>query len=321
MNVLITERMSFFVAVCVVLSACVTQHQPKDLNDSLPQHKPINNPELLNVTDEIDLMLTDIQKEKSYWSEGLMVGTRAKAVHSGIFFSTFDMEFLLTGGISGSNSGNYSPILTKVTPYKKKVFFEYRDITTSGAMVLKYVHRHPWNPANLFTQQNSRYFVYKVDDVLNFDETESFKKHGRHFVEKKGVTWKGWAAEGTHTGYIGHVSRWGSIDITCTIYLHEGGEKTIEVTDTGYTIGGVWTDLDIIPTPDGVSVGVARVTRKVDVPNINEFNVYSEEGCTFAENAAASVSKVLMDVSRQYLPTWHKYKTIVHEIRVIEPPK
>ena len=308
----------------LLFSACITKPNVKEFgeepvnNDPLEERK-LEDPRLQEITSQIDLQLTRIKKERSYWAEGTLVGIRGKAV---AHWFSYDVDFVAFAGYPGGDTGVYHPVTTKISPWNEAIYEKYKDAT--GVVALKYVRRHPWNPMNLISNANSRLFVYDVINVK--DMTQNSLNLKKEFVEDPSLG-RGWSASGDYLGYISHIQRWGYIGPVCTIYLNEGSDKEITIWRKQARAGGVWK----LGGVDGVNLynpltlfpkleaGVGVASQSINVPNINEYVVYSNEGCDYAEAVAKTRSKVRLDISKKFIDLWHSNKYVVHKMTIEDP--
>lgn len=325
---------------CLILvagAACSPKAPVEQVGDPTdpPKAREFKDPDVKSSIAEIEellaggLQLGPVTKgstvgAEQFWGHGTLVGVPGKAMKSWAGVNIYSVDFLLAGGIQGINQGTYSSIRMVGTVFRQSIFDEYKALTTSLPMVMRYVTKAYYNPGKYITVQPSYYWIYRLESPPRFEDTPSFKRARFMHNEEETSFWqKGWRASGTRTGYIAHVKRWGFFGgVTCSLFLHEGGTKQVGVTAAGLaTVAGI--TMAVMPglsenqqKAAAITAGVVAASRIKDVPNINGYNIFSEEGCQFAEDAAKSVSKVKIDLSEGFLPTWNIYKGIVHKITV-----
>ena len=246
-----------------------------------------------------------------YWASGVLVGQKGDIATRGLFIPTKEMTFLL-GSEPGSGSKNYSPDKMQVSTYEQGVFDQLQSVPADAPVVLQYVHPFPLNP---FHWTQSKYFVTKVSAVRPFEELQSWEKFGYHFQEPE-HTHHGAYESGQKSGKVIHVSRWGLVfGKTCTAYLHEGGTK--QIVTTKYR---EYTTYKYNPeTMENEKVVEREPYEETQtVPNISTLNIYSESGCSFAEDAAISMAPVQVSYSKKLFEFWNAHELTIHSMKVTE---
>jgi hypothetical protein len=231
-----------------------------------------------------------------------------------------------------------------------------KTIGTDVILEYSYKHRM-LNPTHWLDTQSTRYLVQKVSFLQPFHRTAAFKKYGFLFQVPDGTmrghrderTIKGHVHHVSRWGYVGGK--------TCTAYVYEPmmieiSEKVGE--ESSNTVGlhadmstsiplSPWSILQMLnpiglffqattilnsmitPPQTQITVGASAThgsTQKYKIfkkqgLRVVPMNVYSNEGCSYAEDLVRSRRRVEVDFSISYWEWWRWHKNTALRFKVL----
>lgn len=230
------------------------------------------------------------KKKYGNWSSGILVGQKSEAskvFHERSVFAggrTMEGKFLLGGFQKGGDQ--FHRQVMRVSFHDENVFQQYLDLSKNQTVILEYSHIHNWDP---FYTTLSKYIIRKITPMKTTPLKKKFYKPSEQYVE-------GLKAESQKSGRIVHVSRWGALSITCTVYLHQGGTKVTNVKAS--------------------SGKDSRANIPLSTGNIIVMVAYTEKGCQFAEKVAQRGYDVTIDSSEQFFEIWNHYTWVIHSMKI-----
>ncbi len=224
---------------------------------------------------------------------------------------------------------------------------EHAEASSDHSKRVALFYLHPF-PLNRFHRNRSQYWVFKQTELeQDFSKSTSYRNLGYEYEDTTSPPGK--IYEGVLHGRIFHVSRWGLNEKICTIVMEEdpltemGASAPKMVHSSGTSIGfgkndfgesGFYGDdvggtqyrrrARILQTPNDYSHDHSSThdRKEGDTPHKRyTLNVYEEDGCQFAEDAALHQAKVSVHYTIGCMPTWNWHLRRVHKIQVRDEKK
>lgn len=230
-----------------------------------------------------------IPNEEGWWATGFLVGSVSdRGWDSGFIWESGEMTFL-AGAKLGSE---YPPEIYKVSvePENKMLWRQFNS--SSAPIVMTYKYPFFRNPLKTI----SSYILTSVNKpVSSFFQTPSYSAFPQGIEvspqHNNGIIYK----QKESFGVPVHVSRWGQlISQRCTVYLHKGGNTSIEVDEVSFV------DERRFDSDKGAYVtDKKRYLHKSSktVPNIVQLDTFNENICRYAEDAAKARVEVFVEYS------------------------
>lgn len=285
---------SFLVSGCLTNKGRLGSDEEIDTKDSTATSEEIQRVhQEIETLEELNLFGNIKSGEKKYRAiTGIMVGKYHHVRETGNVIIGTHMDFDLGSGlgnrtdcrsisddsnIQSTDEYQYTAKRMLVALHSKTGKGTVLGLPRTTPVVFKYVKSLPFNPLN-WIHSKSRFYVYDAARLsCSFEETTSYKKFGDSFNDTSGES-RGAADQGFKYGRIVQVSRWGILTKRCTMSLHMGRP---------------------------VSNGQATMMP---------MNIFSEEGCRYAEDLATSGTPAWFDTSTKYVDFFQGNRRIVHKI-------
>lgn len=250
---------------------------------------------------------------RSTWSTGFVIGKKSQSSKKlSIILSRTKEGIVQMGAFDDPKAKNFPPQSLSVSFHSSRIYKKFKKLDGEKTYVFRYRHIHILSPFHL---TRSKYIVMSIEPFSDFNQSESYEKFGEAFEDFFQA--EGWqSADETRSGRIVHVSRWGFLGTACTVYLHEKGFKEVKEYHTSYVdgIGKTLVKKALSDKMDySTSPSMTYHTVK-QVANINSMNVYTEDGCRFAEDVALSGRNVDLRTSTQFVEIWAAHPIIIHSM-------
>ncbi|WP_354022126.1 hypothetical protein [Endozoicomonas lisbonensis] len=249
-------------------------------------------------------------RDTGYHQEGMVIGQLSRVEISGFFIKPVVINFLLGGGISLDRFYPTKQFQFSVKDKLNPIYNKLVNTPPNKQVILHYVSPIPLSAPYMWLFYGASAFATDVSDVSNFTQSDSFNSYGNFYKDESYIGFGSYGVS-VRSGKFVRVFRWGSFGSKlCTADLHEGGEKI----EKKYVYDRVYTGSDQKGQPQ-----YRTKTRTIHEkkPNINHLNIYTEEGCKFAEDALAANQNVTVEVSTKYFPLQDWYPDTIHSIRTV----
>ncbi len=276
---------------------------------------------------------------QGYWSHGVVIGSLVRTGTEDNIWPNKDVVILagayrrkLKTGVPTLNLSPYSKNVFSELEKKVKKYIE-NPVEHSKRVALHYLHPHP---LNIYHSNRDMYWVINHTELQNdFSKSDSYHNYGYEFVDESPRPCK--AYSGQLNGKIFHVSRWGFKSKVCTIIMEE--DQLTDVNPRFPTDSDSDSDSDSddnfsrTSSPSRTtqpyyhnhsdrSVSThGKIKKRSALHEQYTLNIYTEEGCKFAEDAALHQAQVLVDYSSDCLPTWNWYSRRIYKIQVLNEKK
>ncbi len=234
-----------------------------------------------------------IANNDGYWASGIIVGTMSsKILNNPEFIASGEAEFLAGGG--GTRQMNkFPPEYHQVTVEKEEMREKLSNMdqrSLKRPVVLRYGYPFiQWPPFGV----EMTYLVSEIDSVTSYRKTNSYRDFADGARETKPLDWL-FTSGGKVGGLIIHVSRWARwpYQHRCTIFIHRGGMRE-ESREQYYQNTVPYTDPKTNELKTRQETRMQMVTEKV--PNVVIMSTFNEDICSYAEDAAVSLTPVTVE--------------------------
>ena len=238
---------------------------------------------------------TPVKKDSKFHGAGLFIGRPIKTSERGLIWNTYEAQISAGSFQNSFYLGN----LMDVSMESKDVFNLFDQLDTNQTYVFRFEKPYGLNPEI----EETHWLIRSIEPLkpeVQFDYTGVTKASE---IEKSGNY-----SHGDRPGKIVAVKRWGFFDIDCSIELNMGG--------LGITVPESALAAQIQASQGNVeNLGTSTM---LGLKNSIVFNVYSEEGCAFAEKALISGRDVIIEYTEDHWEWWDDYSRVAHEIRLAE---
>ena len=274
-------RFIMFAFLSILLTGCGSQTKETEGENSLPS--------------EMIEGKTPVKKSSEYHGEGLFIGRPIKASERGILFDTYEAQV----SVGSFQKSFYLGNLMDVSMESESVFNQFDQLDPNQTYIFKFER-----PYGLVPELEETHWLIRSIEPLQPD----IKFEYRGVTKASEIEKSGNYSHGDRPGKIVAVKRWGFFDVDCSIELNMGAlGMTVPTADLAAKIQASQGNVE----DQGHST-------MLGLKNSIVFNVYSEEGCAFAEKALVSGRDVIIDYTEDHIEWWDDYARVAHEIRLAE---
>lgn len=219
----------------------------------------------------------EIKSHGTYWSNGRFLARPLKSSEDkGLFAGLGTMEFEVSyGAIEGHDK--YLGLNFSVSTKSSAVLEKFRSLDLNKTYVFSYEYPYPLNPV-----WNDTHWL--ITDIKDVEPSHSVPPSMKIEVPKTEGRFGSYSPDGSRSGVLVEVERWGFLSKVCTLTLHLGGMAE------GKDPKKVFTDMVI----------------------------YGEKNCAAAEALLPFSREVRVGYSQDFIEIWDGSSRIVHTIDVLE---
>lgn len=235
-----------------------------------------------------------VEKNSDFHSSGMFIGRPIKTSKRGILWKTWEAR-VNAGSVQNSF---YLGTSMEVSIESEDVYNKFDSLDSDQTYVFRYEQPFWMNPEI----EETHYMIRSIEPMQANMAFEAAGVTKASAIEKEGGY-----SRGDRPGKIVLVRRWGFWDIDCSVELNMGNL-------------GMTTPESALVNPNlqggGANVENQGISTILGLTNSIVFNVYSEEGCAFAEKALMSGRDVIIKYSEDHIEMWDKYNRVIEEIRL-----
>ena len=236
---------------------------------------------------------TPVKKNSKFHGAGLFVGRPIKTSERGILFDTYEAQI----SVGSFQNSFYLGGLLDVSMESEAVFNQFDELDTNETYVFRFERPYGLNPEI----EETHWLIRSIEPLQPDTKFEYRGVTKASEIEKSGNY-----SHGDRPGKIIAVKRWGFFDIDCSVELNMGA--------LGMTVPESALAAQIQASQGNIeNLGTSTM---LGLNNSIVFNVYSEEGCAFAEQALISGRDVTIEYTEDHIEWWDEYSRVVHEIRL-----
>ena len=290
------SKFLFYIILIVIASGCGNIGNPDNIVDGNiddTSNAENTNKNLFGSENFVEGALDVLKEGTEYYGVGHFVARPIKVSKKGLLFKTYEVE-VTVGAFGEQLIGN----TIEASIEEDAVAEEFEKLDQDTLYVFKYEYPHMFNPEIESTHTHIRSWEPLNTNIsFDFSGVESYK-------EKSGSY-----SEGIRQGKVVQVERWGYWDIDCSVTMLLGGVKQ--------TREKTWT-MDWVSLLEGEFPFRFQSAEKAH-DNTVTMNTYSEEACTFAEQALRAGVDVSFLYSQDYVEVWDEYDRVLHIITILSP--
>lgn len=250
-----------------------------------------------------------LDRGSTYHQEGLFIGQLGKVEESGVVIKGVRINFLLGGGFSQDRFYPTKPFVLSLNSKQSPAYQKLINTPLNKQIIVRYVSPLPPAYPFFWFYYGAASLVTNVSSLSDFKQSASFHAFQCSYKDEQNLEYGNYG-NSVRSGKFVRVFRWGTFGSkVCTADLHEGGEKTITKLVPYSIYDGIDKKGDL-----KYKMRVSTVSEKK--PNINHLNIYTAEGCKFAEDALRANKDVRVKVSTKYLGLFDWYPDTIHTIEV-----
>ena len=237
---------------------------------------------------------TSVKKSSDFHGSGVFFGRPIKTSERGFIWNTWEAQI----NVGSIQNTFYLGKLIDVSIESKEVFDKFDSLDSNQTYVFHYEQPFWMNPEI----EETHYLIRKIEPLSpNMDFTYD------GVIKASEIEKTGGYSSGERPGKIILVRRWGFFDIDCSVELNMGNL-------------GITTPESALVNPNlqggGANVENSGQSTILGLINSITFNVYSEEGCAFAEQALKAGRDVVIHYTEDHAEFWDKYSRIIDEIHL-----
>ncbi|UYM17772.1 hypothetical protein [Endozoicomonas euniceicola] len=250
-----------------------------------------------------------LDSASGYHQEGLLIGQLGKVEESGLLIKGVNINFLLGGGFSQDRLYPTKPFALSVNSKHNPAYQKLISTPFNKQIIVRYLSSPPFAHPLFWLYYGASALVTDVSSLADFKESASFHAFQCVYKDEQNLEFSNYG-NSVRSGKFVRVFRWGTFGSkVCTADLHEGGEKveTKQVAHKKY---------DGTDEKGNAKYRMEYSTVSEKKPNINHLNIYTEEGCKFAEDVLRANKDVRVKVSTKYFAFFNWYPDTIHAIDV-----
>ena len=237
---------------------------------------------------------TSVKKSSKFHASGMFFGRPIKTSERGFIWDTWEAQI----NVGSIQNTFHLGKLIDVSIESKEVFDKFDSLDSDQTYVFHYEQPFWMNP-----EIEETHFL--IRDIEPLSPSMAFTFDG--VIKASEIEKTGGYSSGERPGKIVLVRRWGFLDVDCSVELNMGdlGITTPEAALVNPNLQG-----------GGANVESSGQSTMLGLKNSIVFNVYSEEGCAFAEQALKAGRDVVIHYTEDHAEWWDKYARIINEIHL-----